>query len=274
MTDTHEDLGTMPPLSFSMRTDRGVRRAVNEDAALAQLPTFLVADGMGGHEAGDLASQAAIAAFAAHIRPGAPSRLDAVGAALEAARDAVNEVARGRERGAGCTLSGVILIEQEGELCWLVLNIGDSRVYLHREGELVQLTIDHSLRDEMQAEGYSGEEILPARNIITRALGTASSVADSWILPVEAGARLLICTDGLTTELSDDELCTALTTGGEPDVVTEHLVRHANAAGGRDNITLVVVDTLDEYFVEPVSEAADDDTLPVGPMSVAYGRYS
>lgn len=271
MTYTHEEAHILPSLSFAVRTDRGVRRAVNEDAALALMPSFLVADGMGGHEAGDLASQAAIAAFAAHIRPGGPSQLGQVGTALEAAREAVNEVARGRERGAGCTLSGVILIEYEGELSWLVLNIGDSRVYLHREGELVQLTIDHSLRDEMQAEGYTDQELLPARNIITRALGTASSAADSWILPVEAGARLLICTDGLTTELSDEELCGALTTGGEPDAVTDDLVDRANDAGGRDNITIVLVDILEEHCNSLTGDDASEDTLPVGPLPVVYG---
>ena len=228
-------------LDFAVVSDVGQRRAVNEDSALARTPAFLVADGMGGHEAGDLASQAAIRAFAERLEPGRPSSVPEVSVALDAARAAVAQVAAGRERGAGCTLTGAVLVESEGELAWLVLNIGDSRVYLHRGAELQQLTVDHSLRDEV---GPAHLGARPPRNIITRALGSADTTADSWLLPVETGARLLICSDGLTTELADEELRATLTMGGRADAVAEELVRRANEAGGRDNVTVIVVDTV------------------------------
>ncbi len=252
-------------LDFAVMSDVGQRRAVNEDSALARVPAFLVADGMGGHEAGDLASQAAIAAFSDGVADGRPSTVPEVSAALDAARAAVAQVAAGREKGAGCTLTGVVLVENEGELAWLVLNVGDSRVYLHRGAELQQLTVDHSLRDEVEP-GLLGTR--PPRNIITRALGSADTTADSWLLPVETGARLLICSDGLTTELADEELRATLTMGGRAQAVAEELVRPANEAGGRDNVTVIVVDTIGggrAWHLSPdspsVGATADDDTL-------------
>jgi serine/threonine protein phosphatase PrpC len=231
-------------LSVAMRTDTGLSRAVNEDSALAAMPCFLVADGMGGHEAGDLASQAAIRVFAEGLRPGKASRISLVSDALDAARLAVAKIAFGREHGAGCTLTGVVLVEHEDEPHWLVLNIGDSRVYLHRGSELQQLTNDHSLLAEAMLDGWDSQVEPPPRNIITRALGSADTTVDTWLLPVETGARLLICSDGLTTELPDALLRATLTMGGRAQAVVDELVRRANDAGGRDNITVIVVDTL------------------------------
>lgn len=232
-------------LSTAMRTDAGKKRVVNEDSALEQAPCFLVADGMGGHEAGDLASQAAIAAFARAIPAKSEASVRDVAQALDAARSAVAQIASGRLHGAGCTLTGVVIVEHEGALHWLVLNIGDSRVYLHRGSELNQLTQDHSLREEILLHGglALGEE-LPGRNVITRALGSADTSADTWLMPVETGSRLLICSDGLTTELADTELRATLTMGGNAEAVADELVRRANEAGGRDNITVVVVDVV------------------------------
>ncbi|MBL3687849.1 serine/threonine-protein phosphatase [Leucobacter zeae] len=262
---TLADTAREPRLDYAMRTDAGRKREVNEDAALAAFPCFLVADGMGGHEAGDLASRAAIAEFERRIRPGVRSTVAEVGAALEAARVAVEAVAAGRERGAGCTLAGAVLVEEDGELLWLILNVGDSRVYLHRGAELQQVTIDHSLQNEALAEGGAGEA-LPSRNIITRALGAADSTADTWMLPVETGSRLLICSDGLTTEVADEEIRATLTMGGRPEAVVDELVNRANRAGGRDNVTVVVVDTAaggTAWHIAPErgGETLDDDTV-------------
>ncbi|GAA2825562.1 protein phosphatase [Leucobacter komagatae] len=229
-------------LDFAALTDVGRKRQVNEDSVLASTPCFLIADGMGGHEAGDLASQAALAAFAAGIPEGAPANVALAGETLNAARVAVAEVAAGRERGAGCTLTGAILVLHEDELHWLVLNIGDSRVYLHRGSELRQVTVDHSLVEEVRRTDAGAQ--LPPRNIITRALGSADSTADSWLIPVETGTRMLICSDGLTTELPDEELRAVLTMGGRADAVAAELVHRANDAGGRDNISVIVLDTL------------------------------
>lgn len=229
-------------LDFATLSDVGRKRQVNEDSVLAATPCFLIADGMGGHEAGDLASQAALAAFADGIVAGRPTSVAAAGETLNAARIAVAEVAAGRERGAGCTLSGAMLVEHEGELHWLVLNIGDSRVYMHRGSELQQITVDHSLAEETRRSDSGAP--LPPRNIITRALGSSDSTADSWLLPVETGTRLLVCSDGLTTELEDEEIRAVLTMGGRADAVAAELVQRANDAGGRDNVTVIVVDII------------------------------
>lgn len=252
-------------LDFAVVSDVGRRRLVNEDSALASMPCFLVADGMGGHESGDLASQAAIAAFAGRITPGRPATVAEVSLALDDAREAVAAVAVGRAGGSGCTLTGAVLVENGGELAWLVLNIGDSRVYLHRGAELQQLTVDHSLRDEV---GVGADGSRPSRNIITRALGSADTTADSWLLPLETGARLLVCSDGLTTEIGDEELRATLTMGGRADAVADELVRRANEAGGRDNITVIVVDIVSggrAWHLTPEStsssETFDDATL-------------
>lgn len=252
-------------LETAILSDVGRRRQVNEDTAFAASPAFVVADGMGGHEAGDLASQAAIAAFSGRIEPGRPSTVAEVSEALEASRIAVAHVAQGRMNGAGCTFTGAVLVENEGELGWLVVNIGDSRVYLHRGAELQQVTVDHSLRDEVDP---SADGSRPPRNIITRALGSADTTADSWLLPVETGTRLLICSDGLTTEIGDEELRATLTMGGRAEAVAEELVRRANEAGGRDNITVVIVDTLSGGRAwhlgsgrTTLGETFDDDTL-------------
>ena len=233
-----------PEVSSVVRSDPGLRRRVNEDAALARFPCYLVADGMGGHEAGDQASRAAIAAFDAVIAPGSPSTIEAVRAALDAARIAVDRVAADRERGAGCTLTGAVLVRHEGRTLWLVLNIGDSRVYLHRGAELHQITVDHSLRDELIAGGEWEEARLPGRNVITRALGSVDTTADTWLLPIEDGTRLLVCSDGLTTEVPDEQLRATLTMGGRAASVADELVARANDAGGRDNVTVLVVDVL------------------------------
>ncbi|WP_240739826.1 PP2C family protein-serine/threonine phosphatase [Leucobacter triazinivorans] len=264
-------LQSEPELGSAMRTDPGQRRPVNEDWGIAEYPCFLVADGMGGHDAGDEASRAAIEAFIATVRQGEPSSVREVALAIDAARRAVEEIAAVSERGAGCTLTGAILVTHERRPHWLVINIGDSRVYLHRGAALQQLTTDHSLREEMIASGEQDETRLPGRNVITRALGSIDSTADSWLLPVEEGSRLLICSDGLTTELDDEQLRATLTMGGGAAAVVDELVARANESGGRDNVTVVVVDVLvggeSWHLGAPWGDDATDDatltaTLP------------
>ncbi|MBK0417602.1 serine/threonine-protein phosphatase [Leucobacter sp. CSA1] len=263
---------TAPVLDYASRTDPGLRREVNEDAVLAQDPCFLVADGMGGHEAGDRASRAAIDVFVELLAAGAgPLGLGEVETAIENARYAVADIARHSARGAGCTLTGVVRVEHEGEPFWYVLNVGDSRVYLHRGTELTQLTADHSLREELLARGITDADTTP-RNVITRALGSEDPRHDAWLLPIQTGARLLICSDGLTTELSDAELLAVLTVGGRPASVADELLRRACESGGRDNISLIVVDTVSGGSGEGAGArpwetgtvgptGADDDTL-------------
>lgn len=231
----------VPEVVAAARTHVGMHRTVNEDAALAEDPFFLVADGLGGHEAGDIASAAAIGVFAEQA--GRTATLAAIEYSIERARTAVSAVARTTSRGAGTTLTGVIRCEHEGLACWYVLNIGDSRVYLLRDNELTQLTKDHSLHAELEAAGRSEARDAP-RNVITRALGAGDSRHDSWLLPMQTGDRILVCSDGLTNELGDDEILGVLTVGGRPESVADELVQRACEAGGRDNITVVVVDTI------------------------------
>ncbi len=267
-----------PVLESAAHSHVGMHRRVNEDAVLAREPVFVVADGMGGHEAGDLASAAAVAAFAALASSTRPLHRREVEDAIEGARRAVDEVSFRTERGAGCTLSGVVLIEHEGVPHWYVVNIGDSRVYLHTGADLRQLTVDHSLHAELLAEGRADAELTP-KNVITRALGSGDSRHDAWLLPVRAGTRLLVCSDGLTTELEDEELRAVLTVGGRPDSVAQELLRRACEAGGRDNISVVVVDTISADFAaldpggvsgsdDPRDDSGDEDTVDEDTLEV------
>ena len=232
-----------PAIEAAARTDVGVHRRVKEDSVGAEHGVYIVADGMGGHEAGDLASAAAIQPFAALADEAGIPDFRVVEATIELARNAVDAVSLQTERGAGCTLTGVVLIQHEGAPHWYVLNVGDSRVYLHRGAQLTQLTADHSLHAELLAEGRAEAEHTP-RNVITRALGSDDSRHDAWLLPVHTGTRLLVCSDGLTTEVPDDELRAVLTVGGRPEAVADELIRLARAGGGRDNISAIVIDTL------------------------------
>lgn len=232
----------MLELRVAHRTHPGRVRAVNEDSLIARRPVFLVADGMGGHDAGDLASQRAVAAFDA-IEPEPYAEFDAISAAYARARHEVATLAHETARGAGCTLTGVILVDS-GE-SWLVLNIGDSRTYVLEDSTLTQLTVDHSLRDEYIAGGVSeGDPRLPTRNVITRALGSAADDVDTWLRDVVADQRLLVCSDGLHGEISAEQIRAALMTIADTDQVADELMRLALEAGGSDNVSLIVIDVV------------------------------
>lgn len=249
-----------PVLSVAARTDPGLKRQQNEDWLLAADPCFLVADGMGGYEAGDEAARTAIAAFSEEFTTPGPASLERIEAAIDRARVDVERVAARTARGAGCTLTGIVRIEHEGVPTWYVLNIGDSRVYLLRGNVLEQLTSDHSLRSELRAAGSADAEVTP-RNVITRALGSRDSRHDAWLLPVETGTRLLICSDGLTAEVDDDEIRAVLSAGGTPDAVSDKLVNRALEEGGRDNITLIVADVISGGIVSEGTTPEDDATI-------------
>ncbi|MFK4731009.1 protein phosphatase 2C domain-containing protein [Agromyces mediolanus] len=275
MTDLHA-----VTVATAVASDVGLVRRANEDSALAEWPVFLVADGMGGYEAGDRASAAVVEAFRRHVAGRPYATVASVRDALSAAADEVAKVAAETDRGAGSTVTGVVLIEDEdeGEPAWLVFNVGDSRVYRHHGTELEQLTIDHSLGQELIDRGAMRREDLASfdrRNVITRAIGAPDSTADSWLLPVVNGERLLLCSDGLTAEVSDEGIRATLTMSGRPESAAQALVQRARQAGGRDNITVVVVDVISGGIEElgdgttsirPAAdgEAADDHTtIPV-----------
>lgn len=234
-------------LSVAGLSDIGRKRKVNEDSYLVDAPVFIVADGMGGYEAGDLASAAVVAAFREHAVVAGFATLLGIRNALVSADARVAAVAAATTKGAGSTVAGAVLIEHEGAPCWLIFNVGDSRVYRHVGTELEQLTIDHSLGQELVDAGELRQEDLatfPDRNVITRAIGAVDSSADSWVVPVVNGERLLICSDGLTSELVDEGILATLTLGGRPEAVATTLVQRANEAGGRDNISVIVIDVV------------------------------
>ncbi|SFR68214.1 protein phosphatase [Agromyces sp. CF514] len=249
-------------LAAAAATDVGLVRRANEDSALAEWPVYAVADGMGGYEAGDRASAAVIDAFRTHVVGGPVASIAGVRAALADAASAVATVAATTERGAGSTIAGVALVDDEGEPAWLVFNVGDSRVYRHRGTELEQVTVDHSLAQELVDAGELRPEErngFAQRNVITRAIGGPDSTADSWLLPVVNGERLLICSDGLTGEVSDEGIRATLTMGGRAESVAAALVQRARQAGGRDNITVVVVDVIAGGHDESADAATGTD---------------
>ncbi len=252
----------MPEIRYASRTDAGRVREINEDSLIARQPLFLVADGMGGHEAGDLASQTAIRAFDAHIPAGEYAQIEEIATAYAHARLDVADLADTTERGAGCTLTGAVLVLRGEQPLWLVINIGDSRVYTLEGANLTQVTFDHTLRDEMLAEGVDPhDDRLPDRNMITRALGSPSDTMDTWLVPVVANQRVLICSDGLHGEISDDQIHATLLRIPDTDGAADELLRLALDHGGSDNISLVLIDVLSAP--ETPSDDATEDTLDV-----------
>lgn len=235
-------------LSWAGATDTGHRRAANEDSYVVQPPVFAVADGMGGHASGDVASAAVVTRLAEIAGRGFATTAD-VDRALVKATDDI-EVATGDNiLGVGTTVSGAVLTIEDGVACFGVFNVGDSRVYRFERNELRQVTVDHSVVQEMVDSGLIDRdqaENHPDSNVITRAVGfNAAPIADYWNIPLEPGLRLLVCTDGLTKEIGDARLRLHLAAGLSPAETANALVDAALAAGGRDNVTLVVVDVLE-----------------------------
>lgn len=240
-------------VDVSTASDRGLVRSLNEDSLLAEAPVFAVADGMGGHSMGDRASAAAITELRARLA-GRTLQPNDVLQAIAAANAAVHELGAAADgRVAGTTLAGVALVAAgvPASPHWMVFNIGDSRVYRWNGRELRQVSVDHSAVQELIDRGEIEPDAArrhPDRNIVTRALGPIEPAnADAWLLPAEGTLSFLICSDGLSRELSDDQLARALA-GDDPESMTtaQHLVSLALAAGGRDNVTAIVVSAVAE----------------------------
>jgi PPM family protein phosphatase len=249
-------------VAWGAATDVGLRRSLNEDSFLAAPPLFLVADGMGGHQAGEVASATVIDEFSR--LQGRPSlTIDEVQHALRTARDRVDALPPGAGAGAGTTLAGVAVADVDGEGYWLAVNLGDSRTYRLSEGVLEQVSVDHSVVQELIDSGQldAAEAARDARrNVITRAIGAGSdSEPDYWLLPAEEGDRILVCSDGLPTEIDDVRIDHILRTESHPQQAADRLVREAVAAGGRDNVTVLVVDAVS---VRVRADAGHRDTVP------------
>jgi PPM family protein phosphatase len=253
--------------SHGVATSVGRVRRVNEDSYLAVPPIYAVADGMGGHGSGDVASRLAVEALARCVEL-RPLFTEAVLHALEEANQVIVGRAEPPSR-MGTTVTGLAGLEAAGGDQLMVFNVGDSRVYRLADDRIEQLTVDHSEVQELVTAGVLTRQQArthPRRNIVTRALGSGPSLqADHWTLPAVGGDRFLICSDGLFGELPDEVILPLLAVG-PPGQSAEALVAAANDAGGRDNITAVVVD------IGRDPRAADETPPPHDQPTVRPGR--
>lgn len=244
-------------LRWGLSTDVGMVRQINQDSVMANGTLFAVADGMGGHRGGEVASEIAAGHFRVLERV---QTLDE----LEQAVISANEMIRARALadpeliGMGTTLvaMGVLPLPKPGAPLHLgAINVGDSRMYLYENDELAQVTVDHSLVGELTRAGQLTEEEAarhPQRNVVTRALGAEDDVAvDTWRIPARLGQRYLLCSDGLVNEVTDADIGEVLGARGEPEHAARHLVDLANRSGGRDNITVLIVDVVDPESCDP-----------------------
>jgi serine/threonine protein phosphatase PrpC len=237
-------------LRWGAATDPGRVRPGNEDSVLALAKVFAVADGMGGHAAGEVASAVALQTVAARMGE-RPTSIASVTDVVRAANEAVylRSLAEPTTRGMGTTLALVApTTGSDGTDHLVVANVGDSRVYLCADGELRQLTRDHSYVEEMLAAGQiTADEARrhPHRHVVTRVVGIEPSVAvDTWLVTPEPRDRYLICSDGLVDEVPDEDIARIITNAPDPQSAADALVVAANEAGGRDNITVIVVEIL------------------------------
>ena len=257
--------GVSITIAWAAVTDTGHRRLANEDSFVAKSPLFAVADGMGGHSAGDLASAAVVERLAEIVDADflAPRTIER---ALERATADISTIAGDSELGVGTTVTGAAMTLQDDEAYFAVFNIGDSRVYAFERNELVQVTVDHSVVQELVESGAltrDEAEHHPDSNIITRAVGfNAKPFADFWMVPMRTGLRLLVCSDGLTKEVTDDRLRLHLAAALTPEETAAALVDAALAAGGRDNVTAIVVDVLDAPDILDIEDTAPRHRLP------------
>ncbi|MDR0847634.1 MAG: protein phosphatase 2C domain-containing protein [Propionibacteriaceae bacterium] len=243
-------------LEVGAKTTAGPKRPTNEDSVVATPPVFLVADGMGGHDAGERAS-AIVAQEMARLH-GKPD-IREVHDALHRACLAINSLEGRAAHQAGTTVAGMVMTEQGGAPYWLVINLGDSRTYRASGGVVEQISVDHSEVQELVAAGRITESEArthPKRNVVTRVLGAGTvEQPDYWLLSAGDAERWMICSDGLTSEVSQTQIEAALLAPMPPQEVVDGLVSSALAAGGHDNVSVIVVD------VHYLQEAGYDVTV-------------
>jgi PPM family protein phosphatase len=234
-------------LSWAALTDVGRRREVNQDALFADYPLFVVADGMGGHIGGEIASSNTVARLSGVVDAGTVSPKTIEKALARAVKDIASHP-EATDDGTGTTVTGVYLDTSGTEPHWVSLNIGDSRVYLLRDDTLVQITTDHSVVQELIAAGrLSPEEAEhhPYGNVITRAVGPSDSVRPDYVrLDVVDGDRFVICSDGLTKELTDYGIQHFLRQHADPGEAADAMMDAALENGGRDNVTVIVLNVV------------------------------
>ncbi|MEO6942283.1 MAG: protein phosphatase 2C domain-containing protein [Terrimesophilobacter sp.] len=234
-------------LSWGVATDTGHKRAHNEDSLVAVGTVFAVADGMGGHASGEVASDAVVTRLA-ELAEGGQVDPEAIVDALRAATTDISHVIDERDLGVGTTVTGAAMTNHGGHPYWVVFNVGDSRLYLFEHNVLTQITLDHSVVQELVTAGLitsRDAENHPDSNVVTRAVGfNAEPVPDFWLVPVTAGSRILVCSDGLTREVSELRLRLHLAAGLSARETALALIDAALAEGGRDNVTAIVIDVL------------------------------
>jgi protein phosphatase len=320
----------MADVNVGFATHPGQLRPENEDNLLVTDRLFVVADGMGGHAAGEVASQLAVARIGELLGGDElPTATDVVAAIRAANGDIFRAaIADPGQHGMGTTVTAIAVIADafagrgapnidgdgdgapvttpaedadeptdgtalapptgvtpivpaEPSEALVLANVGDSRTYLFRHGRLRRVTVDHSYVQELVATGHINEEearFHPRRNIVTRALGIEPDVrVDWWTLPVIRGDRFILCSDGLVDEVGDDDISATVAAEIDPQRTAELLVDQANRAGGRDNITVVVVDIMSgddppdptqEFDVVPRWPDAEADPTPAGPLEL------
>jgi PPM family protein phosphatase len=249
-------------------TDTGRQRRANEDSLLARSPLFVVADGMGGAQAGEVASRIAIESFQPGVQDASEPEL-ALGDLARAANTRIHELSHStaEQAGMGTTLTAMYVGEQEVAIA----HVGDSRAYCLRDGELQRLTDDHSLVDELMRQGrLTPEEAVehPQRSVITRALGPEGMVeVDTRSVRACAGDVYLLCSDGLTTMIGEDRIAEVMLAHPRLRDAGEALIAAANEAGGRDNITVVLLRLEDVQVGQP--PAGEDHDTFVGMPAVS-----
>jgi protein phosphatase len=245
----------------AFRTDTGRQRSENEDSLFVRAPIFVVADGMGGAQAGEVASKAAADAFDRDLPEIPPERF--LRETIEEANRRIHDLARAdpSRAGMGTTITAAIVDAQKEEVG--IGHVGDSRAYRLRRGKLERLTRDHSLVEEMRRKGQITDaqaEDHPQRSIITRALGPEPEVeVDLQTVPAAPGDVFLLCSDGLTTMVDEERIAAILATADSMREAVRTLVDEANGAGGRDNITALGFRLGDA--AAPLGESREDATL-------------
>lgn len=253
-------------LSWCALTDVGKRRENNQDSFVVQPPIFSVADGMGGHSLGEVASGAVVRSLHNAARAGRATREDIVDA-LSQAVDTIEVDAGETDLGAGTTATGVFLSEHDGVPIWESFNIGDSRVYQWFRGALSQITVDHSVVQHLIDTGQISEdeaEYHPHSNVITRAVGfNEEPVPDFVPLALVPGQRILVCSDGLTKEITSRGIEHFLAESETAEIAAHTLVKQALENAGRDNVTVIVID------VHAVGDNRDTSDLSHLPSTVS-----
>lgn len=248
-------------------TDIGRVRERNEDSFLVDHPLYAVADGMGGHRGGAVASELALERVEELFRRGRASLADVVRSANRAVFE--RSMTDRAVSGMGTTLTAA-MIDRDGVH---LAHVGDSRAYLLRGGALRQLTEDHTLVNRMVKAGEISREeadVHPHRNVLTRTIGTEPDVkVDETDVPVILGDRFLLCSDGLTGMVAEDQIRSILEATPTPQEAADRLVKAANRAGGIDNITVIVLD-----IEEDVEEGADEDVEESGGDQAGVQRES